>query len=79
MTPMEKVLGPLGPGPGGHWGSPEPIAAETSGLTKHYGKVTALNDCMVTVPEGRISALIGPNGAGKTTLLRLLAGLARSR
>jgi energy-coupling factor transporter ATP-binding protein EcfA2 len=50
---------------------------ETDGLTKRYRRVTALSDCSVTVPEGRISALIGPNGAGKTTLLRLLAGLAR--
>ena len=49
---------------------------ETSGLTKRYGRVTALSDCTVSVPEGRISALVGPNGAGKTTLLRLLAGLA---
>ncbi len=49
---------------------------ETSGLTKRYRRVTALNDCTVSVPEGRISALVGPNGAGKTTLLRLLAGLA---
>jgi ABC-2 type transport system ATP-binding protein len=56
---------------------PEPRAVETSGLTKCYGKVTALNDCTVSVPEGRICALIGPNGAGKTTLLRLLAGLSR--
>jgi len=77
MTPMEKVLGPVGPGPGGYGGSPGPIAVQTGGLTKHYGKVTALNDCTIAVPEGRISALIGPNGAGKTTLLRLLAGLAR--
>ncbi|HEY3907618.1 MAG TPA: ABC transporter ATP-binding protein [Streptosporangiaceae bacterium] len=49
---------------------------QTSGLTKHYGRVTALSDCTLTVPEGRISALVGANGAGKTTLLRLLAGLA---
>jgi ABC-2 type transport system ATP-binding protein len=49
---------------------------ETSGLTKRYRRVTALGDCTVSVPEGRISALVGPNGAGKTTLLRLLAGLA---
>jgi ABC-2 type transport system ATP-binding protein len=49
---------------------------ETSGLTKRYRRVTALRDCTVSVPEGRISALVGPNGAGKTTLLRLLAGLA---
>jgi ABC-2 type transport system ATP-binding protein len=49
---------------------------ETSGLTKRYRRVTALSDCTISVPEGRISALVGPNGAGKTTLLRLLAGLA---
>ena len=58
-------------------GAPESVAIQTSGLTKRYGKVAALTDCTITVPEGRISALIGPNGAGKTTLLRLLAGLAR--
>ena len=57
---------------------PEAAAAiRTSGLGKRYRRVTALSDCTVTVPEGRISALIGPNGAGKTTLLRLLAGLTK--
>ena len=57
---------------------PEAAAAiRTSGLGKRYRRVTALSDCTITVPEGRISALIGPNGAGKTTLLRLLAGLTR--
>ena len=52
-------------------------AIQTRGLAKRYRRVTALSDCAITVPDGRISALIGPNGAGKTTLLRLLAGLAR--
>ena len=51
-------------------------AIETRGLTKQYRKVTALSDCTISVPHGRISALVGPNGAGKTTLLRLLTGLA---
>jgi ABC-2 type transport system ATP-binding protein len=51
-------------------------AIETRGLTKRYRRVTALSDCSITVPEGRICALVGPNGAGKTTLLRLLCGLA---
>ena len=50
---------------------------QTQGLVKQFRRVTALSDCDVTVPEGRICALIGPNGAGKTTLLRLLSGLAR--
>ncbi len=49
---------------------------ETRGLTKRYRRITALADCSIAVPEGRISALVGPNGAGKTTLLRLLCGLA---
>src|ERR1700734_481704 len=48
-------------------------AIETRGLTKRFRRVTALSDCSVTVPAGRICALVGPNGAGKTTLLRFLA------
>ncbi|HTU74751.1 MAG TPA: ABC transporter ATP-binding protein [Trebonia sp.] len=58
--------------------APSALAIETSELTKRYrrGRVTALSNCSITVPQGRISALIGPNGAGKTTLLRLLGGLS---
>jgi ABC-2 type transport system ATP-binding protein len=52
-------------------------AIETHELSKRYRRASALTDCTVTVPEGRVCALIGPNGAGKTTLLRILAGLAR--
>jgi ABC-2 type transport system ATP-binding protein len=55
----------------------ETMAIETGGLAKRYRRGTALRDCTVTVPAGRISALVGPNGAGKSTLLRLLTGLAR--
>jgi len=59
-------------------GSADPAVIQTRGLSKRYGKVAALSDATITIPEGRISALIGPNGAGKTTLLlRLLAGQAR--
>jgi ABC-2 type transport system ATP-binding protein len=54
-----------------------PAAIETRRLSKRFRKVTALTDCTITVPEGRMSALVGPNGAGKTTLLRVLAGLAK--
>jgi ABC-2 type transport system ATP-binding protein len=49
---------------------------ETRGLSKRFGKVLALSQATITVPQGRISALIGPNGAGKTTFLKLLGGWA---
>jgi ABC-2 type transport system ATP-binding protein len=51
-------------------------AVQTAGLGKRYGPVWALQDCSVSVPRGRVSALVGPNGAGKTTLLKILAGLS---
>jgi ABC-2 type transport system ATP-binding protein len=54
---------------------PQSMAIETHELSKRYRRVSALTECTVSVPEGRVSALVGPNGAGKTTLLRMLAGL----
>lgn len=53
----------------------EEIALAATGLSKHYRRVRALDDCTVTVPTGRVSALVGPNGAGKTTLMSLACGL----
>jgi len=50
-------------------------AIETRGLGKRYGRTTALADCTVRVPAGRIVGLIGPNGAGKSTLLGLVCGI----
>ena len=47
-----------------------------SGLTKHFGKVAALTDLDMTVPEGSIFGFLGPNGAGKSTAIRILATLA---
>jgi ABC-2 type transport system ATP-binding protein len=52
------------------------MAIETVALSKRYRRVSALTECTIAVPEGRLSALVGPNGAGKTTLLRMLAGMA---
>ncbi|MFD8483971.1 ABC transporter ATP-binding protein [Kitasatospora sp. NPDC059673] len=48
---------------------------ETRALTKRYGRRTALADCTLTVPAGRVVGLVGPNGAGKSTLLQLTCGL----
>lgn len=50
-------------------------AIETRGLTRRFGKLTAVEGLNLSVPEGAIFGLIGPNGAGKTTTLRMLAGL----
>jgi len=47
----------------------------TEALTKRYRRTTALNDCTLELPEGRVVGLVGPNGSGKTTLLNLAAGL----
>lgn len=53
---------------------PEPIV-RTERLGKRYGRRTALADCTLEIPGGRIVALVGPNGAGKSTLLNLICGL----
>lgn len=50
-------------------------AIETHGLTRKYGKLTAVEDLNLQVTRGALFGLIGPNGAGKTTTLRMLAGL----
>lgn len=49
---------------------------ETRELGKRYGRVSALQGCTLTIPEGQLVALVGPNGAGKSTLLNLVVGLA---
>jgi ABC-2 type transport system ATP-binding protein len=50
---------------------------ETRGLTKHYGKLVALDGLTLSVGRGQILGFIGPNGAGKTTAIKILVGLAR--
>ncbi|HEV3227041.1 MAG TPA: ABC transporter ATP-binding protein [Acidimicrobiales bacterium] len=53
-------------------------AIVTRGLTKHYGRVAALDDLDLTVEPGEVFGYLGPNGAGKTTTIRLLLGIARA-
>ena len=45
------------------------------GVSKHYGKVRAVDDVSFDIEKGKIMGLIGPNGAGKTTLLKAVLGL----
>ena len=48
---------------------------ELRGLTKRYGKFTAVDRVDLNVPTGEIFGFLGPNGAGKTTTLRMIAGI----
>ena len=44
-------------------------------VSKHYGKVRAVDNVSFDIDKGKIMGLIGPNGAGKTTLLKAVLGL----
>jgi ribosome-dependent ATPase len=50
---------------------------EVTGVTHHYGKVTAVNDVSLSIPSGTATAIVGPDGVGKSTLLGLIAGVRR--
>lgn len=50
---------------------------ESKDLCKQYGRRSALRECTLLIPAGRVVGLVGPNGAGKTTLLHLTVGLLR--
>src|SRR5262245_17623092 len=53
-------------------GSP---AISVRGLTKRFGKVTAVDDLSLEVHPGVVTGFLGPNGAGKSTTLRIILGL----
>jgi ABC-2 type transport system ATP-binding protein len=46
----------------------------TTGVTKHFGAVAALDGVSVELAENTIHGLLGRNGAGKTTLMKILTG-----
>jgi branched-chain amino acid transport system ATP-binding protein len=43
-------------------------------VSKHFGRLVAVNDVSLTVEPGELRAVIGPNGAGKTTFFNLVSG-----
>ena len=57
--------------------SGDDLVIEMDAVTKRFRHKTALSECSLSVPRGRVAALVGPNGSGKTTVLRMLAGLSR--
>ncbi len=42
------------------------------GLTKRYGRLTAVNNLSLEVGRGEVFGILGPNGSGKTTTLGIL-------
>jgi ABC-2 type transport system ATP-binding protein len=48
---------------------------QAMGLTKKYGKITAVDNLNISIKEGEIFGLLGPNGAGKTTIIKMFATL----
>ncbi|HKD22569.1 MAG TPA: ATP-binding cassette domain-containing protein [Rhizomicrobium sp.] len=47
------------------------------GLTKRFGRVTAVDNLSLDLHQGEFVCLVGPSGCGKTTALRVIAGLER--
>ncbi len=50
---------------------------ELCDVTKHYGKIRAVNNLSLSIRRGEVFGLLGPNGAGKTTTIKLLTTLSR--
>src|SRR5688572_20001478 len=45
------------------------------GVTKRYGRFTAVHPLNLHVKRGELFGFLGPNGAGKTTTIRMIAGV----
>lgn len=48
---------------------------EAKGLTKNFGRVTAVDNLDLEVPRGSVFGILGPNGSGKTTTLGMVLGV----
>jgi len=47
-------------------------------LSKHYGKLAAVDNLNLEVGRGEIFGFLGPNGAGKTTTIRCMMGILKA-
>jgi branched-chain amino acid transport system ATP-binding protein len=61
-------------GEGGPTVAPTQGVVGCEGLTKSFGRITAVDNASIAVQDGEWLSIVGPNGAGKTTLLNLLNG-----
>lgn len=55
------------------------IILETKDLTKHYGKIKAVNALEVSISKGEVFGILGPNGSGKTTTLGMILGVTHPK
>lgn len=46
-------------------------------VSKHYGRLAAVDSLSLEVPPGQIFGFLGPNGAGKTTTIRVMMGILK--
>ncbi|MBL7815392.1 MAG: ATP-binding cassette domain-containing protein [Saprospiraceae bacterium] len=51
---------------------------QINNLTKHYGRITAVNQLNLDVEQGQIMGVLGPNGSGKTTTLGIVLGITKA-
>jgi ABC-2 type transport system ATP-binding protein len=53
----------------------ETAAIQTTGLTRRFGALTAVDNVSFSVAPGQFFGFLGPNGAGKSTTIKMLTGL----
>ena len=46
-------------------------------LNHRYGRIAALTNVDLLLPEGGLIGIVGPDGVGKSTLLSLIAGVTK--
>jgi ABC-2 type transport system ATP-binding protein len=49
----------------------------TTGLTKDFGDLRAVDNINMDLPRGGVAGFVGPNGSGKSTTIRMLLGLIK--